>query len=251
MFSCIGVQLFKGSFYYCTDLAMLYESECHGTFYKYKGRELTIENREWRNYKFNFDNVLYGMETLFTVTTFEGWPALLYKSIDSTREYKGPIYNNRRAVSIFFVCYIVVIAFFMVNIFVGFVIVTFQNEGENEFKDCDLDKNQRKCIEFSLKARPVKRYIPKNVIQYKIWWFVNSPGFEYSIFFTIILNTIALSMKFHDSSPEYQQFMANLNIGFTIIFTFEFIFKIMAFRIKVYFSKTYCFFNLAAMRESV
>lgn len=46
-----------------------------GTFYKYVGRELTIEQREWHNYKFNFDNVILGMETLFTVTTFEGWPA--------------------------------------------------------------------------------------------------------------------------------------------------------------------------------
>jgi voltage-dependent calcium channel L type alpha-1D len=32
----------------------------------------------------------------------------------------------------------------MVNIFVGFVIVTFQNEGENEFKNVDLNKNQVK-----------------------------------------------------------------------------------------------------------
>lgn len=30
----------------------------------------------------------------------------------------------------------------MVNIFVGFVIVTFQNEGEQEYKNCELDKNQ-------------------------------------------------------------------------------------------------------------
>ena len=35
-----------------------------------------------------------------------------------------------------------VIAFFMVNIFVGFVIVTFQNEGEQEYRNCELDKNQ-------------------------------------------------------------------------------------------------------------
>jgi len=36
----------------------------------------------------------------------------------------------------------------MVNIFVGFVIVTFQNEGESAYKNCELDKNQviqRKC----------------------------------------------------------------------------------------------------------
>jgi voltage-dependent calcium channel L type alpha-1D len=141
---------------------------------------------------------MQGMTTLFIVCTFEGWPALLYKAIDSTREYKGPVYNNRRAVSIFFIAYIIVIAFFMINIFVGFVILTFQNEGENEYKDVDLDKNQRKCIEFSLKAKPVKKYIPKNIIQYKIWWIVTSPGFEYTIFTTIIFNTIALAMKVND-----------------------------------------------------
>ena len=120
---------------------------------------------------------------------------LLYKAIDSTQEYKGPIYNNRKPVAVFFLAYIIVIAFFMLNIFVGFVIVTFQNEGENEYKNCDIDKNQRKCIEFALKARPLVRHIPKNFFQYKIWWFVTSPGFEYSISLTIILNTIVLSMK--------------------------------------------------------
>ena len=45
------------------------------TFYKYQGRKLVIDNRKWENYKFNFDNVLQGMLTLFTVCTFEGWPA--------------------------------------------------------------------------------------------------------------------------------------------------------------------------------
>ncbi len=114
-----------------------------GVFYSNnKLGEITIIEREWKNADFNFDSVLQGMTTLFTVMTFEGWPSLLYTAIDSTQEDKGPIYNNRRAVSVFFVAFIVVIAFFMVNIFVGFVIVTFQNEGEQEYKDCDLDKNQ-------------------------------------------------------------------------------------------------------------
>lgn len=95
----------------------------------------------------------------------------------------------------FFIAYIIVIAFFMLNIFVGFVILTFQNEGENEYKNVDLDKNQRKCIEYALKARPVIKYIPKNKVQYRIWWIATSAGFEYMIFITIIINTIALAMK--------------------------------------------------------
>ena len=30
----------------------------------------------------------------------------------------------------------------MMNIFVGFVIITFREQGEQEYKNCELDKNQ-------------------------------------------------------------------------------------------------------------
>jgi voltage-dependent calcium channel L type alpha-1S len=69
-------------------------------------------------------------------------PRLLYKAIDSNEEDTGPVYNNRVEMAIFFIIYIILIAFFMMNIFVGFVIVTFQEQGETEYKNCELDKNQ-------------------------------------------------------------------------------------------------------------
>lgn len=67
---------------------------------------------------------------------------LLYRAIDSDAEDRGPVYNNRVDISIFFIIYIIIIAFFMMNIFVGFVIVTFREQGEQEYKNCELDKNQ-------------------------------------------------------------------------------------------------------------
>ena len=78
-------------------------------------------------------------------------PRLLYKAIDSHEEDKGPVYNHRVEMAIFFIIYIILIAFFMMNIFVGFVIVTFQEQGEKEYKNCELDKNQVKvthCLGF-------------------------------------------------------------------------------------------------------
>lgn len=68
--------------------------------------------------------------------------SILENSIDSTEADQGPHQNNRPWVAIYYIIYIIIIAFFMVNIFVGFVIVTFQSEGEEEFKGCELDKNQ-------------------------------------------------------------------------------------------------------------
>ena len=66
----------------------------------------------------------------------------MYTSIDSNGEGLGPIHNHRQTIAIFYFVYIIIIAFFMVNIFVGFVIVTFQKEGEQEYKNCELNKNQ-------------------------------------------------------------------------------------------------------------
>jgi len=70
----------------------------------------------------------------------------MYTSIDSNGEGMGRVYNNRLEVSLFYIVYIIVIAFFMVNIFVGFVIVTFQREGEQEYKNCELDTNQAEIL---------------------------------------------------------------------------------------------------------
>ncbi len=98
--------------------------------------------RVWDRNAFHYDNVAKAMLTLFVVSTFEGWPGILYVSIDSNAEDIGPIHNFRAIVAVFYFIYIIIIAFFMVNIFVGFVIVTFQQEGESAYKNCELDKNQ-------------------------------------------------------------------------------------------------------------
>ena len=83
--------------------------------------------------------------------TFEGWPQILYASIDSYAEDEGPIFNNRRYVFFFYMVYIIILAFFMINIFVGFVIVTFQREGEAPYADCGLDKVPEKPKQVQLR----------------------------------------------------------------------------------------------------
>ncbi|XP_039402099.1 voltage-dependent L-type calcium channel subunit alpha-1C isoform X8 [Mauremys reevesii] len=254
MFACIGVQLFKGKLYSCSDSSKQTQAECRGHYIWYKDGEVThpmIQSRNWENSKFNFDNVLTAMMALFTVSTFEGWPELLYKSIDSHMEDVGPIYNHRVEISIFFIIYIIIIAFFMMNIFVGFVIVTFQEQGEQEYKNCELDKNQRQCVEYALKARPLRRYIPKNQYQYKVWYVVNSTYFEYLMFVLILLNTICLAMQHYGQSCSFKQAMNILNMLFTGLFTVEMILKLIAFKPKGYFSDPWNVFDFLIVIGSI
>ncbi|XP_041983604.1 muscle calcium channel subunit alpha-1-like isoform X3 [Aricia agestis] len=251
MFAVMGVQMFKGKFFRCNDISKMTKEECQGTYLVFEHSNYVVRDREWKRNDFHFDNVMKGMLTLFTVSTFEGWPGLLYVSIDSNAEDRGPITNFRPIVAAYYIIYIIIIAFFMVNIFVGFVIVTFQNEGEQEYKNCELDKNQRNCIEFALKAKPIRRYIPKHRIQYKVWWFVTSQPFEYAIFVLIMINTITLAMKYHNQPPEYSKALDMLNMIFTAVFALEFIFKLAAFRFKNYFGDAWNTFDFIIVLGSI
>uniref|UniRef100_A0A8C3RGY1 Voltage-dependent L-type calcium channel subunit alpha n=1 Tax=Cyanoderma ruficeps TaxID=181631 RepID=A0A8C3RGY1_9PASS len=254
MFACIGVQLFKGKFYKCTDEAKQNPEECRGIYIVYKDGDVDspmVKERVWQNSDFNFDNVLSAMMALFTVSTFEGWPALLYKAIDSNGENVGPVYNYRVEISIFFIIYIIIIAFFMMNIFVGFVIVTFQEQGEQEYKNCELDKNQRQCVEYALKARPLRRYIPKNPYQYKFWYVVNSTGFEYIMFVLIMLNTLCLAMQHYGQSKLFNDAMDIMNMVFTGVFTVEMVLKLIAFKPKHYFTDAWNTFDALIVVGSV
>uniref|UniRef100_A0A8P4GB51 Voltage-dependent L-type calcium channel subunit alpha n=1 Tax=Dicentrarchus labrax TaxID=13489 RepID=A0A8P4GB51_DICLA len=254
MFACIGVQLFKGKFFSCTDSSKQTQADCRGSYIMYKDGDVGKPERAqrlWENSDFNFDNVLQGMMALFAVSTFEGWPGLLYRAIDSHAEDVGPIYNYRVVISIFFIIYIIIIAFFMMNIFVGFVIVTFQEQGEQEYKNCELDKNQRQCVEYALKARPLRRYIPKNPYQYKVWYVVNSTYFEYLMFTLILLNTICLAMQHHGQTINFNDAMNILNMLFTGLFTVEMILKLIAFKPRGYFSDPWNVFDFLIVIGSI
>ncbi|XP_029689724.1 calcium channel, voltage-dependent, L type, alpha 1F subunit isoform X2 [Takifugu rubripes] len=254
MFACIGVQLFKGKFYRCTDEAKHTPEQCKGTFVVYKDGDVShpmVRERIWHNSDFNFDNVLMGMMALFTVSTFEGWPALLYKAIDANGENSGPIYNYRVEISIFFIVYIIIIAFFMMNIFVGFVIITFREQGEQEYKNCELDKNQRQCVEYAVKAQPLKLYIPKNPVQYKFWAIINSTGFEYVMFVLILLNTVTLAIQHYEQSKTFSHVMDILNMVFTGLFTVEMLLKLLALRPRHYFVDAWNSFDALIVVGSV
>ncbi|XP_076022201.1 voltage-dependent L-type calcium channel subunit alpha-1D isoform X2 [Genypterus blacodes] len=238
MFACIGVQLFKGRFYSCTDEAKHTPEECKGSFVIYKDGDMNhpmVKERIWQNSDFNFDNVLMGMLALFTVSTFEGWPQLLYRAVDANAINRGPIYNYRVEISIFFIIYIIIIAFFMMNIFVGFVIITFREQGEAEFKNCELNKNQRQCVYYALKAQPIKIYIPKNPSQLKFWKIINSSQFEYIMFVLILGNTLTLAIQHYEQSKLFTSVMDILNMIFTVVFTIEMVIKLLGLRAHHYF----------------
>ncbi|XP_018802974.1 PREDICTED: voltage-dependent calcium channel type A subunit alpha-1 isoform X3 [Bactrocera latifrons] len=255
IFSVIGVQLFNGKFFYCTDESKHSSEECQGYYFKYEEDELLPkqEERIWRPRSFHYDNVAAAMLTLFAVQTGEGWPQVLQHSMAATYEDRGPIQNFRIEMSIFYIVYFIVFPFFFVNIFVALIIITFQEQGEAELQDGEIDKNQKSCIDFTIGARPLERYMPKNrnTFKYKVWRIVVSTPFEYFIMMLIVFNTLLLMMKYHNQGEMYEKSLKYINMGFTGMFSVETVLKIIGFGVKNFFKDPWNIFDLITVVGSI
>ncbi|XP_078216847.1 voltage-dependent P/Q-type calcium channel subunit alpha-1A isoform X9 [Callithrix jacchus] len=253
IFAVVAVQLFKGKFFHCTDESKEFEKDCRGKYLLYEKNEVKARDREWKKYEFHYDNVLWALLTLFTVSTGEGWPQVLKHSVDATFENQGPSPGYRMEMSIFYVVYFVVFPFFFVNIFVALIIITFQEQGDKMMEEYSLEKNERACIDFAISAKPLTRHMPQNrqSFQYRMWQFVVSPPFEYTIMAMIALNTIVLMMKFYGASVAYENALRVFNIVFTSLFSLECVLKVMAFGILNYFRDAWNIFDFVTVLGSI
>ena len=150
------------------------------------------------------------------------------RGIEQTREPGSNPY-----ISLFFIAYIVVCSFFILNLFVGVVITTYSREKEKLGKNFLLTENQKKWLEAKLliiEAKP-KFYMkkPKEEWRARFYKFVVNPWFEKFIMSCIILNTFVLCFKWYGQDEKIERINELVNYIFALVFTLELIFKLIGF----------------------
>ena len=74
---------------------------------------------KWILHDHNFDSVIGAMNTLFVVSSLEGWPDIMLQAVDSTDVDKGPKEEASVYHSLFFIVFILIGSFFFLNFFIG------------------------------------------------------------------------------------------------------------------------------------
>jgi hypothetical protein len=87
---------------------------------------------QWVKPPANFDNILRALLSLFEIATTEMWPDYMYNAVDATFPGQQPVYRSRPANALYFVIFIIVGSFFVLNLFVGVAIDKF-NEMQAEY----------------------------------------------------------------------------------------------------------------------
>nr|XP_008113348.1 PREDICTED: sodium channel protein type 2 subunit alpha isoform X2 [Anolis carolinensis] len=234
IFSIMGVNLFAGTFYHCvnkTDGAMLSHKE-----FPFKNVcESMSDVARWKNVKVNYDNVGAGYLSLLQVATFKGWMDIMYAAVDSTGVEKQPEYEASWFMYMYFVVFIIFGSFFTLNLFIGVIIDNFNQQkkklgGQDIFMTEEQKKyyNAMKKLGNKKPQKPIPR--PANKVQGFIFDFVTRQAFDIGIMSLICLNMVTMMVETDDEDESKKKILYWINVIFIILFTGEFLLKLIALR---------------------
>ena len=126
IFGIQAVGLLKGKFWYC-DTTFVEDYNIDEIQTKW---DCLDYGGEWVNKENNFDNVQTGMLTMFGMSSTEGWLDVMWDAVDTTEVHQVPRRNNNPGYILFFMFFMIVLSLFILNLFVGVVINTFNIEKE-------------------------------------------------------------------------------------------------------------------------
>ncbi|NWQ73257.1 SCN2A protein, partial [Columbina picui] len=256
IFSIMGVNLFAGKFYHCVNTTtgeMFDVSDVNN----YTQCEELIKNNQsarWKNVKVNFDNVGAGYLALLQVATFKGWMDIMYAAVDSRDVEDQPKYEDNLYMYLYFVIFIIFGSFFTLNLFIGVIIDNFNQQKKKISQDIFMTEEQKKYYNAMKKLgskkpqKPIPR--PVNKFQGMVFDFVTKQVFDISIMILICLNMVTMMVETDDQSKEMETILSRINLVFIILFTGEFVLKLISLR-HYYFTIGWNIFDFVVVILSI
>lgn len=212
---------------------------------------------QWRPMDSNFDNIANALLALFEIATLEGWPNNMFGAMDTSEvRDKHPTRNGSAWNSLFFVVFIVLGSFFVLNIFVGVVVHKFQVAKERtDGAAIFLTEQQRAFVDrvkVALDAgRPTMLRPPAAAYRRRVFFAVTAEYFEWGILAAIILNMAAISLNHYDQSRNMDEAEEALNGFFAFVFLVELLLKIVGLGVDQYWADPWNRFDAVIVATSM
>uniref|UniRef100_A0A7N5ZRR7 Voltage-dependent T-type calcium channel subunit alpha-1H n=1 Tax=Anabas testudineus TaxID=64144 RepID=A0A7N5ZRR7_ANATE len=251
VFGILGVQLFKGKFYHCEGLDtknITNKSDCE------------LANYRWIRRKYNFDNLIQALMSLFVLSCKDGWVNIMYDGLDAVGVDQQPVRNHNPWMLLYFISFLLIVSFFVLNMFVGVVVENFhkcrQDQEEEEARLREekrlkmIEKKHRNTFPLLIhKQRPY--YADYSPVRLWIHTLCTSHYLDLFITFIICINVFTMSVE-HYNQPQYlEEVLKYCNYVFTIIFIIEALLKLVAFGIQRFFKDRWNQLDIAIVALSI
>ncbi|KAM6284027.1 voltage-dependent T-type calcium channel subunit alpha-1I isoform 1-T1 [Spheniscus humboldti] len=254
IFGILGVQLFKGKFYHCLGVDIrniTNRSDCMAANYK------------WVHHKYNFDNLGQALMSLFVLASKDGWVNIMYNGLDAVAVDQQPVINNNPWMLLYFISFLLIVSFFVLNMFVGVVVENFhkcrQHQEAEEARRREekrlrrLEKKRRskaqpKCLVEAQRLPYYATYCPIRLLIHSV---CTSHYLDIFITFIICLNVVTMSLEHYNQPVSLETALKYCNYLFTTVFVLEAVLKLVAFGLRRFFKDRWNQLDLAIVLLSV
>ncbi|NXF57090.1 CAC1H protein, partial [Ciccaba nigrolineata] len=245
IFGILGVQLFKGKFYYCDgpDIKNITtKTDCTNARYK------------WVRRKYNFDNLGQALMSLFVLSSKDGWVNIMYDGLDAVGIDQQPIQNHNPWMLLYFISFLLIVSFFVLNMFVGVVVENFHKCRQHQEAEEARRREEKRLRRLEKKRRKAQRrpyYADYSPARKYIHTLCTSHYLDLFITFIIGVNVITMSMEHYNQPKSLDEALKYCNYVFTIVFVFEAVLKLVAFGFRRFFKDRWNQLDLAIVLLSI
>ncbi|XP_058046894.1 voltage-dependent T-type calcium channel subunit alpha-1I [Ahaetulla prasina] len=245
IFGILGVQLFKGKFYHCLGVDIrniTNRSDCMAANYK------------WVHHKYNFDNLGQALMSLFVLASKDGWVNIMYNGLDAVAVDQQPVTNNNPWMLLYFISFLLIVSFFVLNMFVGVVVENFHKCRQHQEAEEARRREEKRLRRLEKKRRKAQRlpyyatYCPVRLLIHSV---CTSHYLDIFITFIICLNVVTMSLEHYNQPVSLETALKYCNYMFTTVFVLEAVLKLVAFGLRRFFKDRWNQLDLAIVLLSV
>lgn len=180
----------------------------------------------------NFDNIWSAFALLFEISTTEGWVDVMNAAIDQRGMDMQPIRGANKAWTIYFISFILVGSFFLLELFVGAIVENFSHLRQSRGYGLMTDAQRKWAAtqSFVMKIKPERLLRrPAQMFRGRCYDLVMSKWFESFIIVVIAANSISIATISFGDSQINSDMVEALNWAFSTVFAVEMMLKITAF----------------------
>eukprot|EP00638_Chattonella_subsalsa_P004604 CAMPEP_0117770574 /NCGR_PEP_ID=MMETSP0947-20121206/23904_1 /TAXON_ID=44440 /ORGANISM="Chattonella subsalsa, Strain CCMP2191" /LENGTH=1695 /DNA_ID=CAMNT_0005595677 /DNA_START=234 /DNA_END=5321 /DNA_ORIENTATION=- len=240
IYAVVGVHLFRGLIYSCSDPdfpegayrhgkfdanGTWISPPCSGTWVNPATGEEEYRDYEWKRDYFHFDNVFAAMWTLWLFMVLENWTDVLWNVVDGYKIDHQPVTNYNLWRFLYFFIGLMLFGFYLINLSVGVIADTYvriSTENEEHMEMTEEDYMVYEDFEALKRVRPlVLPKVPQNKVSKIFYKIATSPKFE-ALVTGLLFLVAGVMATYHDGqSDALSEFQSTAEQVFTYLFVVE------------------------------
>lgn len=239
VFGIMAVQVIGGRIGYCDDVYVHLKSECVGV------NPLTGTTRQWMVRQLEYDSVGNAMLSMFVLASQDNWELQMYSAVDATTVDAGPYINNNPATAWFYLVFLIVGSFFVIQLFVGVFVDTFQTvttEAKALGRNASINSSTSDMT--TMKRDPASQY------RLPVFECVSVKSFDITIAAFIVCNVITMAGESYLSGDTQTTVLQTFDFVFNFVFGAEVIAKMYGMYPAQYFGSRWNQFDFVVVMVS-